>query len=64
VIAAYILIYAEAGQAAIGPAALRDVPAVSETASLAGPYGVIAAPAQDNDKLAKRVASGSRRPTA
>ena len=35
-------------------AALRDVPGVSETASLAGPYDVIArAQARDIDELAK-----------
>jgi hypothetical protein len=37
VIAAYILIQTEAGQAAMVVAALRDLPGVSETASLAGP---------------------------
>jgi hypothetical protein len=42
VIAAYILIQTEADQAAIVAAALRDLPGVSETASLAGPYDVIA----------------------
>ena len=56
-IAAYILIQAEVGQAAIVAAALRDVPGVSETAGLAGPYDVIArAQAQDIDELAKLVA--------
>ena len=58
VIAAYILIQAEAGQAAIVAAALRDVPGVSEAASLAGPYDVIArAQAQDLDQLARLVTS-------
>jgi hypothetical protein len=42
VIAAYILIQTEAGKAAFVAAALRDLPGVSETASLAGPYDVIA----------------------
>jgi DNA-binding Lrp family transcriptional regulator len=57
VIAAYILIQAEAGKAAIVTAALRDLPGVSETASLAGPYDVIArAQARDIDELAKLVA--------
>ncbi len=57
VIAAYILIQTEAGQAAIVAAALRDLPGVSETASLAGPYDVIArAQARDIDELAKLVA--------
>ena len=56
-IAAYILIQTEAGQAATVAAALRDLPGVSETASLAGPYDVIArAQAQDIDELAKLVA--------
>jgi len=58
VIAAYILIQAEVGKAAIVAAALRDLPGVSETASVAGPYDVIArAEARDIDELAKLVAS-------
>ena len=58
VIAAYILIQTEAGKAAIVAAALRDLPGVSETASLAGPYDVIArAQARNIDELAKLVAS-------
>jgi len=58
VIAAYILIQAEVGKAAIVAAALRDLPGVSETASVAGPYDVIArAEAPDIDELAKLVAS-------
>jgi len=57
VIAAYILIQTEAGKAAIVAAALRDLPGVAETASLAGPYDVIArAQARDIDELAKLVA--------
>ena len=57
-IAAYILIQTEAGQAAAVAAALRDLPGVSETASLAGPYDVIArAQARDIDELAKLVTS-------
>ena len=56
-IAAYILIQTKAGQAAIVAAALRGLPGVSETASLAGPYDVIArAQARDIDELAKLVA--------
>ncbi len=56
-IAAYILMQTEAGQAAIVAAALRGLPGVSETASLAGPYDVIArAQARDIDELAKLVA--------
>jgi DNA-binding Lrp family transcriptional regulator len=58
VIAAYILIQAQAGGAAIVATALRDVPGVLETASLAGPCDVIArAQAQDIDVLARLVAS-------
>jgi DNA-binding Lrp family transcriptional regulator len=58
VIAAYILIQTEVGQAAIVAAALREVPGVVETASLAGPYDVIArAQAPDIDELAKLVTS-------
>ena len=58
-IAAYVLIQTEVGKAAIVAAALRDVPGVSETASLAGPYDVIArAEAADIDELGKLVASG------
>ena len=56
--AAYILIQAEAGQAAIVAAALRALPGVSETACLAGPYDVIArAQAGNIDELAKLVTS-------
>jgi len=58
VIAAYILIQTEAGKAAIVAAALRELPGVSETASLAGPYDVIArAQARNIDELAKLVTS-------
>ena len=58
VIAAYILIQTEPGTAAIVAAALRDVPGVSETASLAGPYDAIArAQARDMDELARLVTS-------
>jgi DNA-binding Lrp family transcriptional regulator len=65
VIAAYILIQTEAGKAAIVAAALRDVPGVSETASLAGPYDVIArAQAQDIDQLARLVTSRVQASTA
>jgi DNA-binding Lrp family transcriptional regulator len=61
VIAAYILIQAEAGKAAMVAAALRDVPGVSETASVAGPYDVIArAQARDIDELGRLVASRVR----
>lgn len=58
VIAAYILIQAEAGQAAIVAAALRGVPGVSEAASLAWPYDVIVrGQAPDIDQLARLVTS-------
>ena len=57
-IAAYILIQAEPGKAATVAAALRDVPGVLETASVAGPYDVIArAQAPDIDELARLAAS-------
>jgi DNA-binding Lrp family transcriptional regulator len=56
VIAAYILIQTEAGQAAAVAAVLRGVPGVSEAASVAGPYDVIArAQARNVDELAKLV---------
>jgi DNA-binding Lrp family transcriptional regulator len=58
VIAAYILIQTEAGQAANVAAALRGLPGVSQTAILAGPYDVLArAQARDIDALAKLVTS-------
>jgi DNA-binding Lrp family transcriptional regulator len=58
VIAAYILIETEAGQAATVAAALRDVPGVWEAACLAGPYDVIArAQAPGIDELARLVTS-------
>jgi DNA-binding Lrp family transcriptional regulator len=58
VIAAYILIQTEVGKAAMVAAALRDLPGVTEAASLAGPYDVIArAQARDIDELGKLVAS-------
>jgi hypothetical protein len=58
VVAASILIQTEAGQAATVATALRDVPGVLETASLAGPYDVIAwAQAHGIDALARLVAS-------
>ncbi len=57
-IAAYILIQAEAGKAAIAAVALRGLPGVFETASLAGPYHVIGrAQARDIDEPGKLVAS-------
>ena len=57
-IAAYILIQVQAGKAATVAAALRDLPGVSETASLAGPHDVIArAQARDISELANLVTS-------
>jgi DNA-binding Lrp family transcriptional regulator len=57
-IAAYILIQTEAGKAATVAAALRDLPGVSETASLAGPCDVIVrAQARDISELAEFVTS-------
>jgi len=57
-ITAYILIQAEPGKAATVAAALREVPGIVETASVAGPYDVIArAQAPDIDELAKLAAS-------
>ena len=57
-IAAYILIETEPGMAATVAAALRDVPGVSETASAAGPYDVIArAQAPGINELGKLAAS-------
>lgn len=60
-IAAYVLIQTEVGRAAIVAAALRELPGVSETASVAGPCDVIArAEARDIDELGKLVASRVR----
>ena len=57
-IAAYILIETQAGKAAAVATALRDLPGVSETAVLAGPYDVIArAQAHNIDELARLVTS-------
>jgi DNA-binding Lrp family transcriptional regulator len=62
-IAACILIQTEAGSAAIVAAALRDLPGVSETASLAGPCDVITrAQARDIDELAKLVTFRAQAP--
>jgi len=61
VIAAYILIQAEAGQAAGVAAALRQVPGASNTARVAGPYDVITrVEARDIDELGKLVATQVR----
>jgi AsnC-like helix-turn-helix protein len=57
-IAAYILIQTQAGKAAAMAAAPRGLPGAAETASVAGPYDVIArAQARDIDELAKLEAS-------
>jgi DNA-binding Lrp family transcriptional regulator len=56
VIATCILIQTEAGKAATVAEALRDVPGVSETASVAGPCDIIAR-ARDIDQLGTLVAS-------
>jgi DNA-binding Lrp family transcriptional regulator len=56
--AAHVLIQTEVGKAAQVAAALRDVPGVSKTASVAGPYDVIArAQARDIGELGKLVTS-------
>jgi DNA-binding Lrp family transcriptional regulator len=57
-IAAYVLIRTEVGQAAVVAAALRDVPGVSEAVSVTGPYDVIArAEARNIDELARVIVS-------
>jgi DNA-binding Lrp family transcriptional regulator len=57
-IAAYVLIRTEVGQAAVVAAALRDVPGVSEAVSVTGPYDVIArAEARNIDELARVIIS-------
>jgi DNA-binding Lrp family transcriptional regulator len=58
VIAAYILIQTDVGTAAVVAAALRDLPGVTEAASLAGPYDIIArAQARAIDELGTLAAS-------
>lgn len=57
-IAAYVLIRTELGQAAAVAAALRDVPGVSEPVSVIGPYDVIArAQARNINELGRLVVS-------
>jgi DNA-binding Lrp family transcriptional regulator len=57
-IAAYVLIRTEVGQAAVVAAALRDVPGVSEAVNVTGPYDVIArAEARNIDELARLILS-------
>jgi DNA-binding Lrp family transcriptional regulator len=54
---AYVLIQTQAGKAARVAASVQAIPGVSEAASVAGPYDVVArAQAEDIDKLAKLVA--------
>jgi len=58
VLAAHILIQTQAGKAAAVAAAPRGLPGATETASVAGPYDVIArAQARDTGELAKPEAS-------
>jgi DNA-binding Lrp family transcriptional regulator len=55
---AYVLIQTQVGKAARVAASVQAVPGVSEAASVAGPYDVVArAQAEDIDKLARLVAS-------
>ncbi len=57
-IAAFVLIETEAGKAAVVAAAVRDVPGVSEVASVTGPYDVIVrAEARNIDELGTLVVS-------
>ena len=58
---AYILIQTQAGKEARVAASVRALPGVLETASVVGPYDVVArAQAEDVNKLAKLVASRIR----
>jgi DNA-binding Lrp family transcriptional regulator len=58
---AYVLIQTQVGKAARVAASVQAMPGVSEAASVAGPYDVVArAQAEDIDKLAKLVASQVR----
>lgn len=57
-ISAYILIQTKVGKIAAVTASAQSVPGVSETASVVGPYDVVArAQAHDMDELAKLVTS-------
>jgi hypothetical protein len=61
VIASHIPIQAQAGPAAIVTAAVREVPGVPGTASVAGPCDVIFwAGTRDAGQLARLVTSGAR----
>lgn len=58
---AYVLIQTQVGKAAKVAASVQAVPGVSEAASVAGPYDVVArAQAEDIDKLARLVTSQVR----
>ena len=58
---AYVLIQTQVGKAARVAVSVQAVPGVSEVASVAGPYDVVArAQAEDIDKLARLVASQVR----
>jgi len=57
-IAAYVLIQTEVGKATAVVAAFRDVPGVSDAASVAGPYDVIVrTEARNIDELGRLVVS-------
>jgi hypothetical protein len=62
VIAAYILIQAKVGQAAMVAAALREVPGVVEAAGVAGPCDVIARARVHDTELGRLVVSGVQAP--
>jgi DNA-binding Lrp family transcriptional regulator len=58
VIGAYVLIQAEVGKAAVVAASARDLPGVSEVATVTGPYDVIVrAQARTIDELGRLVVS-------
>jgi Lrp/AsnC ligand binding domain len=61
-ITAYILIQANVGQVATVAAALREVPGVVETASVAGPCDVIARSRVHDTELGRLVVSGVQAP--
>lgn len=57
-IGAYVLIQAEVGKAAVVAASARDLPGVSEVATVTGPYDVIVrAQARTIDELGRLVVS-------
>ena len=62
-IASHVMIQAQAGPAAVLAAAVREVPGVWETASVAGPCDVIIwAGTRDTGQLARLVTSRARAP--